>query len=204
MPENDTVTTTEAPAISLRTSLVLAGQMAATADANLAEALACLDLGGDAAQADQMVASALTELNAAIRQIRAFKTARSAGAEFDRPAVYAIDGGQLRTMADLYTLYGATDEAGFARRFADESDLRMQAVVLDDDEQNVRAVRIEARPPASEQVYSREIGFPFTRAQWGAAVAAVETEVFEALEALASPERPAAPEAADGEQAVGA
>ena len=191
MPANDIDTTTVSeattPAISLRTILVMAGQLAGEGESLLSDALAALDLGDETIDADQVVAQALTDLNAAIRQIRTFKQARSAGVEFDRPALFAIGGGQIRDLTDLFTLYGATTVDAFNRRVSDESDFRFRVTLVTSDD-DLPGVRIEASPPSSEVVASRELLFPFSRAQFGSAIEAVETEVVDAMTAGADPD----------------
>src|SRR4051794_41522965 len=120
MPANDTITTETpaVPTISPRFILVMAGQLAAQAEGLLSDALTTLDLTDDPEGIDETIAQALTDLNAAVKQVRAFKQARATGVAFDRPAVFQIGGGMIRGLADLFTLYGATTPEGFARRVA--------------------------------------------------------------------------------------
>jgi hypothetical protein len=197
MPANDTIdtTVTEAPTVSLRQALVMAGQLTGEAEGLLSEALAALDLTLEEPEGvDDMIAAALTNLNAAIKQVRAFTQARAAGVAFDRPAVYQINGGQIRSLADLFTLYGVTTAEAFARRVDAESDFDFRVLEVGAAPEGHRpGVRIEVRPPLPETVISRELAYPFSRVKWAEVVAWVEAGADAALARAVAPAEEEAP-----------
>ena len=166
MPANDSVTTETpaVPTVSPRFILVMASQLAAQAEGLLSDALTTLDLTDDPEGIDETIAQALTDLNAAVKQVRAFKQAQAAGVEFDRPAVFQIGGGMIRELADLFTLYGATTPEGFARRVAATSDFDLRVVGVE-----VAAVgEVGARPGSGSRSARRSptwssaaAGYPF-------------------------------------------
>lgn len=196
MPSHDAAATQPDPAVSLRDALVFASQYAASADDSLVQALAGLDTADPEVEADALVASALTDLNNAIRQVRAFKQARAAGVAFDRPGVFSVAGQQLRELADLYTFYGVTTPEAFARRTSAEWSVPCEVTTVTGENERP-GVRIAARLPGTDRVFSRQLFFPFTRTQWSMAASMVENEVTAALDPDVPVEMEAASEEAD-------
>ena len=153
-----------------RTALIMASELAGNAEALLAQAL--VDAGtSDAEGIDALVAQALSDMNLAINQVRAFKRMRAEGQDIEGQPIR-----QVRSQADLLALYDVTTPEGFNRRLAQESDYEVRVVPLDN------GVRVDALVPATDRVVSRELLFPFTRVRWGEALTYVQAAATAALE----------------------
>jgi hypothetical protein len=175
--------------IAPRDALVMAAELAGNAEALIAQAL----LGFDQSEpegADALVAQALADLNASVRQVRAFKAARTAGETPEVPTVHQTNGGMIRALADLYTLYGVASPEGFNRRLSSETDYDVRVVPIEEGER--AGLRIVGQPPTNEGPVTRELFFPFTRVAWGREMASVEVSCDQALARSAeAPEPPA-------------
>lgn len=186
-----------------RDALVMAAELSGNAEGLVSQAL----LGFDQASpegADALIAQALADLNAAVRAVRAFKAARAAGETPEIPTVHQTNGGTIRSLDDLYTLYGVSSPEGFNRRLAAESDYDIRVSPFEAGERS--GVRIVGQPPTQEGPVTRELFFPFTRIAWGREMAMTEVSCDQALSRSVEADEPAEAdaqsEAADATEAA--
>ena len=163
----------------------------------MSDALTTLDLTDDPEGIDETIAQALTDLNAAVKQVRAFKQAPAAGVESTACRLPDRRRHDPRAGRSVHPVRG--DYPGGLRPPRGRNlGLRSpgggrRGRVRGRGRRSARC-RVEVRPPVADLVISRSLAYPFTRSKWADSLAAAEAEAGQAIEDAANPlaEEPAA------------